>query len=67
MYDSNKDAGVCPLGIEMQYSRFSMLVSSLDLRSRNFCEQIHRSVRYSEPSITGPLHFKESSLWPVGT
>ena len=56
MYDSNKDAGVCPLGIEMQYSRFSMLVSGLDLRSRNFCEQIHRSVRYSEQSITSPLH-----------
>ena len=59
MYNSNKDAGVCLLGTEMQYSRFSMLVSGLYLRSRNFCEQIHRSVRYSEQSITSPLYFKE--------
>ena len=59
MYNSNKDVRICPLGTEMQYSRFSMLVSGLYLRSRDFCEQIHRSVRYSEQSITSPLHLKE--------
>ena len=46
MYNPSKDAVVCPLGTEMQYSRFTMLLPSLYLRSRNLSEEIHRSVRY---------------------
>ena len=48
VYNSNKDAGVCPLGTEMQYSRFLMLVPGLYLRSRNLREEIHRPVSYSK-------------------
>ena len=59
MYNPSKDAGVCPLGTEKYDSHFSTLVSGLYLRSRNLCEQIYWSVRYSEKSITSLLHLKE--------
>ena len=43
---SNKDAVACPLNTEKQHYRFSVLEFGLYLRSRNLCEQIHRSLRY---------------------